>query len=156
MTFRITSTAFEESTDIPLLYTHKGKNISPPLAWDGVPENTKTFAIIMEDPDTPIGLWTHWLIYNIPGEKRELPENFPNDKEFPDGTKQRRNSKWKVGYDGPAPPWGKHRYYFRLYALDTKLDLGPCTRRKKLLKAMEGHILEEARLMGYFSKKMDK
>ena len=156
MEFRILSKAFNDGQSIPDLYsnTHIGKNISPPLNWENPPEQTKYFAIIVEDVDAPIvGTVSHWVLYNIPSEKRELQEGVPRQESFPDGTIQGKNFFRQNTYMGPSPPFGTHRYYFKIFALDAKLKPNPKMTRKKLIKAIGQHILGRAQLMGLYSKK---
>jgi len=149
---KITSSSFKEGEMIPSKYTCDGENISPQLSWTGSPENTKSFALISDDPDAPAGDWVHWVIYNIPSSVSELAENILKDKALDNGTKQGLNDFRKIGYDGPCPPGGTHRYYFKLYALDILRDNDAGLTKKELLKAMEGHILSEARLMGKYKR----
>lgn len=149
---KITSSAFEEGGMIPRKYTCDGSDVSPPIKWDNVPEGTKSIALIYDDPDAPVGIWIHWVIYNIPPETRELDENVPREETLSNGTKQGKNDWGRIGYGGPCPPGGTHRYYFKLYALDTEPDLEPGPTKKKLLNAMEGHILVEGQLMGKYKR----
>lgn len=155
MPFELTSTAFEHKGGIPRLHACKeqgGKDMSPPLAWGDPPEGTKSFALIMDDPDAPGGLWVHWVLYNIPAEARGLPENVPPDENLPDGSRQGNNSWGRVGYGGPCPPSGMHRYFFKLYALDIVPDLPARAKSPALTQAMQGHILAQLELMGFFSR----
>jgi Raf kinase inhibitor-like YbhB/YbcL family protein len=152
MAIIITSTAFTDGGMIPRDYTCDGKNISPPLAWTGVPEATKSLAIICDDPDAPMGIWVHWVLYNIPATINELSQNIPPDKVLKSGAKQGINDFRKFGYGGPCPPGGTHRYYFKIYALDTELMLEPGLTKTELLKAMKGHILTEGQLMGRYKR----
>ncbi|MBU6474452.1 MAG: YbhB/YbcL family Raf kinase inhibitor-like protein [Alphaproteobacteria bacterium] len=147
---QLKSAAFSHSGKIPSKHTCEGGNVSPALHWEGAPQGTRRFALIMEDPDAPAGIWCHWIVYDIPADARGLPEQVPPEKYLPDGAVQGRNSFRKTGYGGPCPPprHGPHRYFFRLYALDSSLDLPPNAVRDKLLSAMEGHILGRAELMG--------
>jgi hypothetical protein len=142
----LTSSAFEAGGIIPIQYTRKDKNISPELCWKHLPEGTKSLALIMEDPDAPRRPYTHWIVYNIPTHEGKLEPAQPEEKE---GIMQGQNDLGKKGYGGPCPPKGDppHRYFFNLYALDTELDLENPT-RKTLESAMEGHILDQAGLMG--------
>jgi len=149
----VTSTAFKESEMMPSKYTCDGQNISLPLKWHNAPDGTKSFALISDDPDAPMGIWVHWVMWNIPAEKNELHENMPQTKETADGARQGLNSSHLYGYTGPCPPSGTHRYYFKIYALDTKLQLTNDVTKSKLLEAMEGHILEESFLMGKYKRK---
>lgn len=153
MEIKITSPAFGEGDMIPEKYTCDGIDVSPPLAWASIPEGTKTFALICDDPDAPIGTFVHWVLFNLPSNTNELLENVPHDKELGNGAKQGRNGFRKIGYGGPCPPRGTHRYYFKIYALDTELDLKAGIKKKKLLKAMEGHILDKGQLMGKYKRR---
>jgi Raf kinase inhibitor-like YbhB/YbcL family protein len=152
MTITVTSSAFEEAGMIPSKYTSDGKDISPPLKWEDLPAGTKSIALICDDPDAPMKTWVHWVMWNIPAEVRELLENIPPDPELPDGSRQGITDFGGPGYGGPSPPRGTHRYYFKIYALDTRLDLANTSRKKELLKAMEGHILAEGQLMGKYKR----
>ncbi len=153
MNFELSSVAFKNGEKIPDIYTCKGKNISPPLMWKNVPKDTKSFALIMEDLDTPLGVITHWIIYNIPFKNREIPEDIPHQYKLSDNIIQGRNAMRKIGYMGPCPPWGKHRYIFKLFSLDTILEFNPKMNKKKLMKAIENHILDQSQLIGIYSKK---
>jgi Raf kinase inhibitor-like YbhB/YbcL family protein len=153
MNLELTSTAFREGQSIPKQYTGDGRNVSPPLRWRDPPTGTKSLALVVEDPDAPRGIWTHWVLFNLPAASRELGEGVPPKAALPDGTVQGINDFGAVGYGGPAPPPGKpHRYLFKLYALDTPLNLGPRTTRPQLLKAMDRHVLAEGQLMGTYSR----
>jgi len=147
---KISSPAFSNEGDIPSIYTCDGANYSPPLQWTGVPESAKSLALIADDPDAPMGTWVHWVIYNIPVTTEGLAEQFSLEPELPDGTLQGMTDFGRVGYGGPCPPSGTHRYYFKLFALDTTIDSKPGIVRADLLKAMEGHILDSATLMGTY------
>jgi Raf kinase inhibitor-like YbhB/YbcL family protein len=152
MAFQLTSTAFKHGETIPRKYSCDGQDISPPLAWGDPPQGTQSFALIMDDPDAPAGVWVHWVLYNLPAGSRGLPEAVPTDAQLADGSRQGKNSWGKVGYGGPCPPRGTHRYFFRLYALDRALDLAAGASKEQLLKAMEGHILTQAELMGKYTR----
>ena len=152
MEIKITSSAFEEDGLIPEKYTCDGIDISPPLAWTSIPEGTKTFALICDDPDAPMGTWVHWVLFNIPANINELPESILPERSLESGAKQGMNDFHKIGYGGPCPPGGTHRYFFKIYALDTELDLEAGTPKPELLKAMEGHILAEGQLMGKYGR----
>jgi Raf kinase inhibitor-like YbhB/YbcL family protein len=152
MDFQLMSEAFNHEGFMPDLYTCKGENVSPPLSWSGPPEETKSYALIAVDPDAILMTFTHWVVFNIPAEKRKLPEAVAHQPEFEDGIIQGRNGMRKNRYIGPCPPWGKHRYIFTLYALDVLLDANAKLNKKKLLHSMKGHILAQAELMGYYSK----
>jgi Raf kinase inhibitor-like YbhB/YbcL family protein len=149
----LTSSAFTHGAMIPKKYTCDGRDISPPLSWSDPPEKTESFALIMDDPDAPMGTWVHWVIYNIPATARSLSEGVPTDAELPDGSRQGRNSWHRIGYGGPCPPSGTHRYFFKLYALDTKLNLASGVTKEGLLQAMAGHIVAQAELMGRYSRR---
>lgn len=148
----LTSSAFKDGEFIPKKYTCDGKNVSPPLEWSGVPEEAKCFALICDDPDAPMGMWVHWVIFNIPASVNKLSENILPDKVFEDGTIQGKNDFRKIGYGGPCPPSGIHRYFFKIYSLDKKLDLYPGSTKSELLHAMDGHVLSEGRLMGKYTR----
>src|SRR5437660_1714684 len=152
MTLKLTSTAFDEGGMIPARYTCDGENVSPPLAWSGVPTGTKTLALVADDPDAPRGTWTHWLIYQIPATEKGLPENVPARDTLDSGARQGANDFKKTGYGGPCPPTGTHRYFFKLYALDTDLTLPPGATKDQLLKALENHIVAQGQLMGRYKK----
>jgi hypothetical protein len=152
MELKIESPAFVHEGLIPLKYSCDGLNISPPLKWSGAPEGTKSFALIADDPDAPAGTWVHWVIFNIPDTVYELKENIPLRQQLADGSVQGNNSSRKIGYSGPCPPSGTHRYYFKLYALDTMLDLSAGATKSQLLDAMEGHILAQCELMGKYKR----
>ncbi len=152
MTIKVTSPAFEQAGMISSKYTADGEDISPPLKWEGVPEGTVTIALISDDPDAPVGTWVHWVMWNIPPDKTGLPENVPPDPKLPDGSIQGITDFRNPGYGGPAPPSGTHRYFFKIYALDTKLDLPESSTKTNLVRAMQGHILAEGELMGKYKR----
>jgi hypothetical protein len=152
-TFVLQSSAFKEGDMIPSHYTCDGNDISPSLSWTAPPPGTKTFALICDDPDAPGGTWTHWLLWNLSADIRELREAVPTTETITQG-KQGKNDFNKIGYGGPCPPQGKaHRYYFKLYALDVKLNSPSETTKQPLLEAMKGHILMETQLMGQYQRK---
>jgi len=128
------------------------KRQSPPLAWTSGPGGIKTFALICDDPDAPMGTWVHWVLFNLPADIIELRENVPPEKELESGAKQGMNDFRKIGYGGPCPPGGTHRYYFKLYALGTEINLEAGASKSELLKAMEGHIRAESQLMGRYER----
>ncbi len=146
------STAFGEEEMIPKKYTCDGMDVSPPLSWDSVPDGTMSLALICDDPDAPMGTWVHWVLFNIPANIRELPENVPSQKILSNGAIHGTNDFRNFGYGGPCPPSGTHRYYFKLYALDTELSPEAGASKAELLKAMEGHILAEGQLMGKYGR----
>src|SRR5262245_19949204 len=153
----LSSTAFEDGRPIPTKYTGDGPDVSPPLAWTDPPAGTRSFALVCDDPDAPRGTWTHWVAFNLPASARSLGEGTPRDATLPDGTVQGKNDFGKLGYGGPAPPPGKpHRYFFKLYALDASLGLGPGATREQLLGALKGHTLAEAQLMGTYGREARK
>lgn len=152
MEIKLSSSAFENGGMIPTKYTCDGEDVSPPLSWSSVPEEAKTFALIADDPDAPMGTFVHWVLYNLPAEVKELPENVPSDKKLDNGALQGTNDFRNIGYGGPCPPGGTHRYYFKIYALDTELDLKPGITKSDLLKTMEGHILAQGQLMGKYQR----
>ena len=150
---QVTSTAFHEGSLIPAKYTCDGENISPPLAWTSVPRGTKSLALIADDPDAPMGTFVHWVMYDIPATERKLGENIPREKTLTNGRRQGVNGSKKIGYTGPCPPSGTHRYYFKLYALDKMLELQPGATKQQVLDAMKGHILGQGQLMGKYKRK---
>lgn len=152
MEIKIKSTAFEEGGMIPKKYTCDGRDVSPPLAWNSVPEGTKSLALICDDPDAVMRTWVHWVLFNIPADTRELSENIPPQKTLTDGAKQGINDFRKIGYGGPCPPGGTHRYYLKLYALDTEINLEAGSTKEQLMRAMEGHILAEGKIMGKYQR----
>jgi len=150
MAITITSSAFTEGGMIPRQYTCDGEDISPPLAWTGVPEGTKSIALICDDPDAPVGTWVHWVLFNIPPSTRDLPASVPPKEALDNGAKHGTNDFRKLGYGGPCPPGGTHRYYFKLYALDAEIPSEAGITKAQLLKEMEGHILAEGQLLGRY------
>ncbi len=151
---KVESDAFREGEVIPVRYTCDGVDISPPLRWSEVPEGTRSFVIIVDDPDAPIGTFTHWVIYDIPSEIRELEEGIPKADQI-DGVKQGMNDFGYVGYGGPCPPKGHgyHRYFFKVYALDVEsLNLPPKATRRQVEDRMRAHILGEGSLMGRYKR----
>lgn len=152
MEIKITSSAFGNGESIPVRYTCDGENISPPLKWSNLPQGTKSFAIINDDPDAPMGTWVHWVIYNIPANVTELDERIPPLQKLANGALQGKNSWGKIGYGGPCPPGGTHRYFFKIYALDKILDIGAGASKEEVLNAIKGHILAEGQLYGKYSR----
>jgi hypothetical protein len=151
MSFEISSSAFANGEAIPSKFSCDGSDISPALRWTEPPAGTQSFALIMDDPDAPMETWVHWILYNIPASTRNLIEGTPTGHQLSDGSLQGKTSAGSTGYHGPCPPSGTHRYFFKLYALDTTLSLSSKADKKELLTAMEGHILGNAELMGTFS-----
>ena len=153
MAFTISSSAFSSGGSIPKKFTCDGPDVSPELAWTEPPAGTKSFSLLADDPDAPVGIWNHWTAWNLSVTLRGLPEAVSKDARLTDGTEQGRNDFGKTGYNGPCPPPGKpHRYYFKLFALDTMLDLKAGSRKKELENAMKGHILGQAEWMGTYGR----
>jgi Raf kinase inhibitor-like YbhB/YbcL family protein len=151
--FELKSPAFSNGSSIPKRYTCDGPNVSPLLAWMAPPAGTQSFALIMDDPDAPRGTWAHWVLYAVPAEAAGLPENMPQRPVLDEGTQQGLNDFHKIGYNGPCPPPGKaHRYSFRLYALKSAMNLGPAVDKASLERAMKGHILAQAELIGLYQR----
>lgn len=152
MTLILTSNAFHEGELIPKKYSGDGDDISPPLSWSDVPEGTKSLALIADDPDAPAGTWVHWVIFNIPPTVPGFEEHVQSQEMLENGAKQGTNDFRRLGYGGPCPPSGTHRYYFKLYALDSVLNLRPGVNKKELERAMKGHILAQGQLMGKYKR----
>ncbi len=149
----LTSPSFADGNPIPTKHTGDGQDVSPPLRWSGVPDGVRSFALICDDPDAPVGTWVHWVVFNLPATLTELPENVPPAEHVAGGAKQGRNDFGHPGYGGPAPPPGKpHRYFFKLYALECEVGLRPGATKADLLKAMQGHVLAEGQLMGTYQR----
>ncbi len=145
--------AFPPQGSIPRTFTADGADVSPALAWSGAPARTRAFALIMDDPDAPVGLWTHWTLYNLPPEATTLAENQPKAPTLPSGARQGKNTWGRLGYNGPSPPPGKpHRYFFRLYALSEPLELEAGAARQQLDMALKGKVLAEAQWMGTYGR----
>jgi len=150
---KLTSSAFSEGQPIPRAYTCDGVNISPPLEWSGVPKTARTIAIVCDDPDAPDapgGAWVHWVLYNLPADNIGMVENLPATESLKAGGFQGTNDFGKIGYGGPCPPSGTHRYFFHVYALDGELPLKAGATKAELTKAMEGHTLLRGQLMGTY------
>jgi Raf kinase inhibitor-like YbhB/YbcL family protein len=152
MDIQLISGAFEDGEPIPAQYTCQGKNISPPLAWSSPPVGAKSFALILDDPDAPRGTWVHWVVYNLPANTIGLPEGVKADSVLPGNALQGKNDYKRNDYGGPCPPSGTHRYFFKIYALDTALDLKAGATKDDVLRAMEGHVLAHGQLMGTVKK----
>ena len=154
MAFILTSAAFKDGAPIPGKYTCDGGDVSPPLTWSGTPAGTRSVALIADDPDAPGGTWVHWVLYNLPAEVSELPENIAKVESLDlGGARQGRNDFRRPGYGGPCPPPGPaHRYFFKLYALDTRLELKAGAQKKDVEAALEGHALGSAQLMGTYAR----
>lgn len=151
MTLSLTSPAFRQGEEIPVQYTCDGQNVSPPLEWSQSPAGTESFALIVDDPDAPGGVFTHWVLFNLPGDSYQLPEAVQGQAQLPGGALEGKNNFGKIGYGGPCPPPGSpHRYRFTLYALDQSLDLKAGASKQQLLDAMVGHILAQGQLTGTY------
>lgn len=148
----ISSTAFVGQQPIPKQYSCDGRNISPPLQWGEPPTGTQSFALVMDDPDAPSGTFVHWVLYALPSNARSLAEAVPANASLADGSRQGQNGAGRTGYTGPCPPGGTHNYFFKLYALDTKLDLAPGASKEQLMKAIEDHVLAYGQLVGTYSR----
>lgn len=154
MALALTSSAFSAGGSIPATYTCDGKDKSPPLTWDGAPAGTKSFALIVDDPDAPDPkapkrVWVHWVLYNLPADTKQLAEAVTK---LPHGTREGKNDWGRTGYGGPCPPIGRHRYFFKLFALDQLLpDLSTPT-KAELEKAMQGHVLEKVEIIGTYER----
>lgn len=153
MDMTIMSPAFVFGGMIPAKYTSDGSDISPPLRFCDVPPATQSLALVCDDPDAPGGTWVHWVLFNIPPNTKELKEDWPTDGRLADGSCHGVNDFGSLGYGGPSPPSGTHRYRFTLYALDCELDLQPGCRRHDLITAMRGHVLAEAQCMGQYRRR---
>ena len=156
MTLRLRSMAFDTNSTIPVRYTCDGDNVSPPLSWSGVPLNTKSLVLIVDDPDAPDPAapqrtWVHWLLYNIPASTSDLPENI-GFTQLPNGTREGLNDWQRTGYGGPCPPIGRHRYFYKLYALDTFLREMKNSNKAQIEAAMRDHIIAHAELVGLYQR----
>ncbi len=152
MSISLTSSAFPDGKTIPAKHTCDDKDISPSLRWSDPPEGTQSFVVICDDPDAPSGTWVHWLLYNIPGDTRSLPEAVPIAPNLANGSSNGKNSWNNYGYGGPCPPSGTHLYVFKIYALDTVLNIDAGANRKILYKIMEEHVLARGELTGTYSR----
>jgi Raf kinase inhibitor-like YbhB/YbcL family protein len=149
----ISTEAFKAEENIPAEYTCDGRNISPALSWSSIPAGAKTIALIMDDPDAPRGTFVHWVLYNIPAITQKLPKGVPGNETLADGSLQGMTDFGRAGYGGPCPPPGKpHRYYFKIYALDTQLNLPSGATKRDVEKAMKGHILAQGELIGKYGR----
>jgi len=151
-TIQVLSSAFKEGGMIPQQYACDGEDTSPPLSWESVPEGTRSIAVIADDPDAPGGTFVHWVLYDLPANVRELPESLPKEETPPSGGTQGKNSFGKIGYGGPCPPSGTHRYFFKVYALNARTNLAPGKSKEDLLETMEGHVLAQGQIMGRYKK----
>jgi hypothetical protein len=152
-TMQITSPDIAPGAAIPRTFTADGADMSPALAWQGAPQGTRAFALVMDDPDAPVGLWVHWVVYDLPGNLAGLSQNQPRTATLANGARQGKNSWSRLGWNGPSPPPGKpHRYFFKLYALDGPLGLDSGATAQKVEAAMKGKVLAEASLMGTYGR----
>jgi len=150
---QLTSASFPNGGTIPKKYTCDGSDVSPALTWSGAPQGTQGFALIADDPDAPVGTWSHWVLYDLPAGTTSLAESVSKVDAPPGGGQQGKNDFGKTGYGGPCPPPGTpHRYFFKLYAVDRRLDLKPGARQKEVERALQGHILAQAELMGKYGR----
>ena len=153
MPLQISSASFSAGEMIPKKFTCDGPDVSPKLSWGAAPEKTQSFALIMDDPDAPVGTWVHWVLFDLPADTKELAEGVAKQEQLPNGARQGRNDFGKIGYGGPCPPPGNpHRYFFKLYVLDTKLNLKAGASKADVERAMKGHILGQAELMGRYGR----
>ena len=157
MPLKLISSAFSTGGNIPVEHTCEGADLSPPLSWSGIPAGTKSLALIVDDPDAPDPAaprmtWVHWLLYNLPPAAAGLPEGVV-PAALPAGTREGLNDWKRTGYGGPCPPIGRHRYFHKLYALDTLLPDLERPSKVRLEKAMQGHVLAQAELIGFYQKK---
>jgi len=152
MEFIITSPSFQPGDLIPRKFTCDGKNISPELNWKNTPANTKSLVLICDDPDAPMGTWVHWVVYNLPPEINSLPENLPNEKHLSNGAEQGINDFGKYGYGGPCPPSGTHRYFFKLYAVDKKLELKESVKKSDVMAEIKDHVIAKTELVAKYKR----
>jgi Raf kinase inhibitor-like YbhB/YbcL family protein len=153
MSLQLSSTAFAAGENIPKKFTCDGPDVSPKLNWNEGPAKTQSFALIMDDPDAPVGTWVHWVLFDLPADTRELAEGVEKQEQLANGARQGRNDFGKIGYGGPCPPPGKpHRYFFKLYALDAKLNLKAGATKADVERTMKGHILAQAELIGRYGR----
>ena len=153
MEIKVESSAFKEGELIPSQYTCDGSNMSPSLKWSDPPDGTVSLVLISDDPDAPAGTWVHWVVYNIPPSVKGFPQNVPTAKILENGAIQGTTDFGKIGYGGPCPPSGTHRYYFKLYALDTMLNFDPGATKKQVVDAMKDHVLARGQLMGRYKRR---
>lgn len=151
---KLSSSVFENNGYIPAKYTCDGEDISPPLSIENIPSKAKALALIVDDPDASSGTWVHWIIFNIPVSATMIKENFPTRETLSDGTIQGRNDFRKIGYGGPCPPSGVHRYFFKLYALNQELEVVPGATKSQVESAMKKHIIEQTQLIGLYKRQV--
>lgn len=153
MSIELVSSAFSNMKPIPVKYTCDGQDVSPPLKWSGIPQNAKSIVLIVDDPDAPKGTWVHWVLYDIPPGVDSLSENQPRTDTLSSGAKQGLTDFKRIGYGGPCPPSGTHRYFFKIYALDTILNLSAGKTKKEIENAIKDHIISQGELVGTYSSK---
>jgi Raf kinase inhibitor-like YbhB/YbcL family protein len=153
MTMKLSSTAFQDGGMIPSKYTCDGPNISPPLNWSGLPANTKSIALIVDDPDAPAKTWVHWVLYDLPSTQTELAEDIKPHAALAAGGRQGTNDFRQTGYGGPCPPGGTHRYFFKIYALDSETSLKDGATKDDVERAMKGHVLGQGELVGKYQRR---
>ena len=153
MALQVSSTDFSSGGTIPKQFTCDGADISPALAWNEPPAGTQSFSLIADDPDAPAGTWVHWVMFDLPGNARSLPQNVEKKEQLENGARQGRNDFGKIGYGGPCPPRGTpHRYFFKLYALDSKLNLRAGATKQDVERAQQGHVLAQGEYLGRYAR----
>lgn len=153
VSLQIFSDAFSAGGTVPKKFTCDGPDVSPKLTWNDAPAKTQSFALIMDDPDAPVDTWVHWVLFDLPADTKELAEGVAKQEQLSNGARQGRNDFGKIGYGGPCPPAGKpHRYFFKLYALGAKLNLKGGATKADVERAIKGHILAQAELMGRYGR----
>lgn len=151
-TIQLQSSAFAANASIPEQYTCDGEDRSPPLRWEALPSETQSLVLIADDPDAPGGTFVHWVLYNLPPQTRQLPSGVAPDSQGPYQSIQGKNGFGKIGYRGPCPPSGTHRYFFKIYALDQEIEIAPGAKKNKVLRAVKDHIIATGELMGRYSR----
>jgi len=152
VSINLTSSAFESGEMIPTKYTCDGRDVSPPLSWSGIPDSAESIALIADDPDAPGKTWVHWVLFNLPADVTSLEENVSKEATLENGAVQGITDFGRHGYGGPCPPGGTHRYFFKIYALDTALDIDSNVSKSDVVNAMDGHILAKGKLMGKYQR----
>jgi Raf kinase inhibitor-like YbhB/YbcL family protein len=152
MTYQLESSAFSHGDPIPKVYSCDGENVSPPLTWGEPPAGAEALVLIMDDPDAPSGDFVHWVLYGLPAQAGSLPQGVAAEENRSDGSRHGTNGRGQLGYTGPCPPGGTHRYFFRLHAVDGQVDLPAGQSKQAILRYIEGHILATAELMGTYSR----
>ncbi len=153
----LTSSVFENGGYIPDRYTCDGKNYSPPLTWNQVPKGTKSFVLIVDDPDAPVGTWVHWIVYSVPSDLKGLEENIDKEKLNSSGAKAGKNDFGRIGYGGPCPPSGQtHKYLFKLYALDQDITIEEGATKSEIINQIQGRIISETKLIGFYQRRQNE